>query len=376
MNATAYTVSQINSYLKNVIDDDVILAGFFLEGEISGFKPHSSGHCYFAVKDEESSVNAVMFKAFAVQLGFAPENGMKVIMYGRISAYEKTGQTQFYAEMMEPLGKGALFAAFEQLKNKLEKEGLFARKRSIHKNPACVAVVTSQTGAAIQDIISVTARRAPNVKVVVVPALVQGDGAAKSIAEAIKIVNDWGKADTLIVGRGGGSVEDLWAFNEEAVARAVFASKIPVISAVGHETDFSICDFAADLRAATPSAAAELAVPDVRVRLGYIIEMKNDLDALMERKLALAKETLNKGLTINETVAAYIDSKKAAIGTGMDKLNLLSPFNVLRRGYAIAYNKDGKPIVKATSVKKGDEIELALSDGRLIAQIKSIRRSK
>jgi len=376
MTPTAYSVSQVNRYLKSLIEDDVILSGFFLEAEISGFKPHSSGHCYFTAKDEAASVSCVMFKAYAAQLGFLPENGMRAIMYGRLSVYEKTGQTQFYAEMMEPLGKGALFAAFEQLKRKLEKEGLFARKRAVSKNPTCVAVATSATGAAVQDVISVCRRRNPNVRVVVIPTLVQGDGAAINIAEAIKMANFWGKADTLIVGRGGGSAEDLWAFNEEIVARAIFASKIPVISAVGHETDFTIADFAADLRAATPSAAAELAVPDVRAKADYVLGMYNMLNGVIDRKLYEMGYELRRVAGINRAVDSYLFTKNQMLSGVMDKLHMVSPMNVLKRGYSLAYVNSGAPLVSVVQVTNGDNVKVVLKDGELTAYVQNVHKNE
>jgi len=375
MKITTYSVSQINGYLKGLIEDDVILGGFFLEAEISGFKPHSSGHCYFVAKDEVANINCIMFKTYAVQLGFVPENGMRVIMYGRLSVYEKTGQVQFYAEMMEPLGKGALFAAFEQLKNKLNKEGLFARKRTIPKNPACVAVVTSPTGAAVRDVISVCRRRNPNVAVVIIPALVQGDGAAVSIAAAMELVNLWGKADTLIVGRGGGSAEDLWAFNEEIVARAIFSSKIPVISAVGHETDFSIADFAADLRAATPSAAAEIAVPDVRTKTEYVVGLYDALNSAADSKIRVTKYKLRNVDSVNRAIDGYLAAKKQSLTRTMDKLHMVSPVNVLKRGYSLVYSSNGMPLVSVEQAVVNGDITIALKDGELTAKVQNVRQN-
>ena len=259
-----YSVSQINNYIKRLFENDVFLQDIYIEAEISNFKAHSSGHLYMTLKDSGAAVNAVMFRSYAEKLKFMPEDGMKVLINGYISLYEKTGQYQFYVLSMEPAGKGALYIAYEQLKERLERSGVFDQKykKDIPSYPKCVAVITSPTGAAVRDIIQVSGRRNPNVKIVVVPVLVQGDDAAPSIANAIESVNKWGQADTIIVGRGGGSIEDLWAFNEEMVARAIFESKIPIISAVGHETDFTIADFIADMRAPTPSAAAEIAIPE------------------------------------------------------------------------------------------------------------------
>ena len=242
-----YSVSQINNYIKRLFENDVFLQDIYIEAEISNFKAHSSGHLYMTLKDSGAAVNAVMFRSYAEKLKFMPEDGMKVLINGYISLYEKTGQYQFYVLSMEPAGKGALYIAYEQLKERLEHSGVFDQKykKDIPSYPKCVAVITSPTGAAVRDIIQVSGRRNPNVKIVVVPVLVQGDDAAPNIANAIESVNKWGQADTIIVGRGGGSIEDLWAFNEEMVARAIFESKIPIISAVGHETDFTIADFIA-----------------------------------------------------------------------------------------------------------------------------------
>lgn len=265
MKSHIYSVSQINRYIKNLIEKDIFLRDIFIEAEISNFKVHTSGHFYFTLKDEFAAINTVMYKSYSRDIKFLPENGMKVTVYGYISIYEKTGQYQLCVKIMEPTGKGALYAAFEQLKNKLEKEGLFdiGRKRRIPRFPRKIAVLTSPVGAAIRDIIRISERRNPNIKIIVVPVIVQGESAAKSICDGLSLINRYKDADVIILGRGGGSIEDLWCFNEESVARAVFKSKIPVISAVGHETDFTISDFVADFRASTPSAAAEIAVPSL-----------------------------------------------------------------------------------------------------------------
>ena len=263
MQVNVYTVSQINGYIKRLIDSDVFLSGLHIEGEISNFKLHSSGHLYFSLKDKTGSIDCVMFRSAAQYLEFMPKNGDAVLVGGRVSLYEKTGKYQVYVDYMQPAGLGALHAEFEKLKQKLAAEGLFDEKfkKPIPEYPKTVALVTSPTGAAVRDMIDVSRRRNPSIKLVIVPVLVQGENAAADIAKGIELVNEWGGADTIIVGRGGGSMEDLWAFNEEIVARAIFKSEIPVISAVGHEVDFTIADFAADFRAPTPSAAAELAIP-------------------------------------------------------------------------------------------------------------------
>ena len=259
-----YTVSQINNYIKRILENDVLLSDVYIEAEISNFKAHTSGHLYFTLKDSGAAINAVMFRSYAERLKFMPESGMKVVARGYISLYEKTGQYQLYVNSMEPAGIGALYLAYEQLKARLEKAGVFDQKykKPIPQMPKTVAVITSPTGAAVRDIINVAGRRNPNVEIVIVPTLVQGKNAGPEIVNAIEKVNKWNKADTIILGRGGGSIEDLWAFNEEIVAIAIFDSHIPIISAVGHETDFTIADFISDMRAPTPSAGAEIAVPE------------------------------------------------------------------------------------------------------------------
>ena len=283
MQVNVYTVSQINGYIRRLIDNDVFLSQLYIEGEISNLILHPSGHIYFSLKDSTGAINCVMFRSYAEKLAFMPENGGAVLAGGRVSLYEKTGKYQFYVDYMQPAGKGKLYLAFEELKKRLEAEGLFdsSKKKPIPQFPKTIAVVTSPSGAAVRDIINVAGRRDPSVRLVIMPVLVQGENAAEDIARGIALVNEWGGADTIIVGRGGGSMEDLWAFNEETVARAVMAARaetavkvatravtreetkavIPVISAVGHEIDFTIADFVSDFRAPTPSAAAELAVP-------------------------------------------------------------------------------------------------------------------
>ena len=275
--AEVITVSALNQYVKTLLDANDILFDLALRGEIANFVQNArSGHCYFSLRDASASVKAVMFRGNASKLAFTPENGMKVIVRARVSLYEKDGAFQIYIEEMQPDGVGALQVAYEQLKAKLEKEGLFdpARKRPIPRYPGRVGVITSPTGAAVRDILNVLGRRFPLAQIVFVPVLVQGEGAPPQLVKAVETFNERRAADVLIIGRGGGSIEELWAFNDERVARAVAASTIPVISAVGHETDFTICDFAADLRAPTPSAAAELAVPDTRNLLGRLAQLQ------------------------------------------------------------------------------------------------------
>ncbi|WP_340024599.1 exodeoxyribonuclease VII large subunit [Paenibacillus sp. FSL K6-1096] len=299
-----YSIKELNKYIRMKLDSDALLSDVWIRGEISNFTHHGSGHMYFTLKDESSRIKAIMFASHNSRLPFVPKEGTKVIARGNVTVYERDGQYQFYATHMQPDGIGSLYLAYEQLKAKLEKEGLFAaeRKRPLPRFPRCIGVVTSPSGAAVRDIIITLQRRYPQVAVVLYPVLVQGKGAGPSIVQAIENLNAMGEADVLIVGRGGGSLEELWAFNEEAVARAIAASRIPVISAVGHETDFTIADFAADLRAATPTAAAELAVPSAaelagqlriarqRLRQGLLRRSQRGGERLaaLQRSLALA----------------------------------------------------------------------------------------
>ena len=394
---TVYSVSQLNAYVKNLLDEDGSLQTVFVSGEISNFKAHYSGHLYMTLKDEACAVKAVMFASNAARLRFRPENGLKVLVIGRISLYERDGSYQLYITDMQPDGIGSLNLAFEQLKKKLSAEGLFdnLHKKPIPVFPKRVGVVTSATGAAFRDIQNVITRRFPAVDIIIKPVLVQGDGAAADIAAAIELFNRYKAADVLIVGRGGGSIEDLWAFNEEIVARAVFASEIPVISAVGHETDFTICDFAADLRAPTPSAAAELAVPDIRglrntlesfsLRQSRALRSYIDLEREKLRSLADSRAMKNPLERINDSrqelasiydkmfgvVSQQLGSQRALLAACASKLNALSPLAVLARGYSITY-KNGKPVSDISLLNKGDGIEIRLNNGTFNAEVTGI----
>ena len=371
MNVKVWQVSKVNRYIKSLMSGDIILNSLFVEGEISNFKPYSSGHYYFTLKDESSAISCVMFESFASVLPFVPENGMKVLVYGSISVYEKTGQYQIYAEMMEPLGKGKLLTAFEQLKAKLQNEGLFDvdKKKQIPVNPVCVAVITSKTGAAVRDIISVITRRNRFIKIAVFDTLVQGDRAPEAIVRAVEAANRWGHADTIILGRGGGSVEDLWAFNNEQVARAVFKSRVPIISAVGHETDFTITDFVSDLRAPTPSAAAELAVTDLSEARELIASLAQQVLRLVLWKLSEKRQEISH-LTDGLSAAFdnYYQIREAQIGGYLSDLNNLSPARVLERGYSIIY-KDGSPTTDVNKLSAGDRIILKMHGGSITAEI-------
>ena len=394
------SVSQLNTYIKSIIDGDMNLANIFVCGEISNFTDHyRTGHFYFTLKDKDSSVRAVMFRTANQRLKFKPENGMNVIARGRISVFERDGQYQLYIDDMQPDGLGALNFAFEQLKNKLAAEGLFdqSRKKAIPKYPERIGVITSPTGAAIQDIINVLSRRFPLARIIRCPVQVQGTSAAPQIVDAIQRFNAGSYADVLIVGRGGGSLEELWAFNEESVARAVSGSKIPVISAVGHETDFTICDFAADLRAPTPSAAAELATPEIFEQKSYITAMryrcgKSVQDEIRHQRERLSRLQASPGLTspvmviesYRQRLDGYLSSMQACLDMKISggrntlavlssKLDTLSPLKVLGRGYALAYCS-GTLLHDAAAVEPGSDIEVKLEKGKLFCSVKSVEK--
>lgn len=388
-NSTILTVSQLNTYIKSLFDGDVVLRNVFVTGEISNFTNHyRTGHYYMTLKDGESAIKAVMFRSANQRLRFMPESGMSVICRGRISVFERDGQYQLYVEDMQPDGLGALNLAFEQLKTRLAEEGLFDEsfKKPIPRRNYRIGVVTSATGAVIQDIKNVVSRRFPLAQIILCPVEVQGVNAAPQIVRAIERFNELDAADVLIVGRGGGSLEDLWAFNEEIVARAVFSSRIPVISAVGHETDFTICDFAADLRAPTPSAAAELAVPDMREDMAFIETAPCQCQAYIMQKIENEKNKLEyiKEKLKYRSPAALIDDRIALVDAMLvnaemnierrlnsenmrfaaltGKLDALSPLKVMSRGYSIA--KSGDKIIKnASELSAGDRFTLKLSDG-------------
>lgn len=393
--ARVFTVSRINRYIKDIFEKDYVLNNIYIEGEISNFKPHSSGHMYLTLKDRDAAISAVMFRQYTYGLKFRPENGMNVIVKGHISLYEKTGQYQIYVQEMEPAGIGALYTAYEQLKARLEKSGVFDEKykRPIPAYPRCIAVITSPTGAAVRDIIKVAGRRNPNVEIVVVPALVQGRDAAPDIVRAIKLVNEWGKADTIITGRGGGSIEDLWAFNEETVARAIFESEIPVISAVGHETDFTIADFIADARAATPSAAAEIAVPSedsISTAVSSLyksisVSMTNRLSALSARYShavsSYAFKNFEQGIydrqmyvgniydRLSYLVESRIKNNRLILKNSVDNIENRSPLNIMKRGYSLVYGSEGNIITSSEDINAGDNISVRLNKGSLAAVV-------
>lgn len=392
-----YSVNELNNYAKRLLDNDENLKYIFVSGEISNYKAHYSGHMYMTIKDETASIKAVMFAGNASKLRFNVENGMKVLVFGTVSLFPRDGSFQLYISDMQPDGVGALSIAFEQLKKKLEAEGLFSasHKKAIPMFPQRVGVVTSSTGAAIQDIFNVLKRRYPVAQVVVRPAQVQGKGAGEDIAKAVEEFNELNGADVLIVGRGGGSIEDLWAFNEEVVARAVFNSRIPVISAVGHETDYTICDFVADLRAPTPSAAAELAVPDSAELKGELLAYKQQLYALVKNELSAQRNKLsiiekngalkdpltklnenrNNLLYLSEKIFSITQSQLEAdrlrFSALAGKLDALSPLGVIARGYAIV-SKGEDILTKATDFSVGDSVKIKLADGIVKASVTDI----
>ena len=390
-----FTVGQINRYIRNLLENDFILSSLLVKGEISNFKAHSSGHLYFTLKDTSGALSCVMFRQDAAGLPFEPENGMQVVVYGHVSLYEKTGQYQLYAEFLEPLGIGTLQVAFEQLKEKLAAEGLFDGdfKREIPKNPSCIAVITSPTGAAVRDILQIVKRRDPNVKVAIFPTLVQGEQAAADIVRSLKLVNEWGKADVIILGRGGGSMEDLWCFNDENVARAVFASEIPVISAVGHETDFTITDFVADMRAPTPSAAAELATTPLTERREAFhrleLRLERDVSALLtscRRRLDLLKSRPVMERPLERIYRTMMDVEETQQRLDKEMTNRLmqraerwqyltnrleaaSPLAVMSRGYVMAVTSSGKLLTSVKQAEVGDRVTLHLQDGKIETNI-------
>jgi len=373
---TIFSVAQVNRYVKKTLEADALLAGLFVEGELSNFNAHSSGHLYFTLKDEAAAISGVMFKGSAMELSFAPKSGMKVIVFGRLSLYEKTGQYQLYVEYMEPAGIGGLQLAFSQLKEKLEAEGLFAheRKRKIPPFAKTVAVITSPTGAAVRDIIRIIRERNRAVKIIISPAMVQGDSAPQDLIRAIREVNDHANADVIILGRGGGSAEDLSAFNDEALARAVAASKIPIISAVGHETDFTITDFVADLRAPTPTAAAQSAVYDQQQLFDYLSGMQEELSQTIQEKIHQHRNILKTLLAnLSRTTNTRLVHERQSLSHLEELLEKISPYTIFKRGFALT-QYENTPIKSVKTLKKGQNIKISYPDGHLLAEIIAINK--
>ena len=419
-NSNYITITEVNKYIKDIINDDLLLKKVYLKGEISNFKAHSRGHYYFTLKDENSRIAAVMFSFNNKNLKFVPYDGMKVLVTGKIDVYEASGSYQIYVENMMPDGIGALYVAFEELKKKLQSEGLFdkEKKKKIRRIPNVVGIVTSPTGAAIKDILTTIKRRYPVCKTILFPALVQGEDAANDIARKIKLANevkDIYNIDTLIVGRGGGSLEDLWPFNEEIVARAIFESELPVISAVGHEIDITISDYVADLRAPTPTAAGELAVPDINtiityldtassrcysslnniinncckrldnVRNSYVLSRPMSMYEIKEQKLDIVIDNLDRvihKIIDNNKIKLFTCSNSYVINNPsmlykyseqklnhiISKLEVLNPLNTLNRGYALI-KKDNKVLSSIKNINDEDIVTISLKDGEVSSKI-------
>lgn len=393
--AQTLTVTQLNEYIKALIDSDKTISNIYVKGEISNFTHHKTGHLYFTLKDENSNLKAVMFAREASRLAFEPENGLKVTAHGRISAFVRDGSYQIYVGSMEPDGVGALTLAFEQLKKKLAAEGLFDRskKKPIPKIPSRVGVITSPTGAAVRDIINIAGRRFPHAELVIYPSLVQGSDAPAQLISGIEYFNRTSSVDLIIIGRGGGSIEDLWAFNDEGLARAIYASRLPVISAVGHEIDFTISDFVADLRAPTPSAAAELALPDTAELVRKVNNITTHMQTLLSKQISLKRQRLDalsgakvitdplsmldqkKMALVSDTQrlyssARYISTKsRAALSENTAKLEALSPLSVFSRGYAAVLTDKGTLVKKIDDVELGDKLAIRTGDGKIYGEV-------
>lgn len=391
----AITVTDLNKYIKEKIANDEYLNHILIKGEISNFKHHYTGHMYFTLKDENSLVKCIMFKSYAQKLNFTPKDGMKVYILGSVSVFERDGVYQVYAQVMEEDGLGDLYTKYQELKNKLEKEGLFdeIHKKTIPMMPKIIGVLTSQTGSVIRDIINVSTRRNPNVYIRLLPVPVQGEGAAERIAAGIRYMNENNLADVLILARGGGSLEDLWPFNEEIVARTIYESKIPIISAVGHETDFSISDFVADLRAPTPSAAAELVVPDIYEVKQKILGYQNRLRISLVKKVELMKMRYEKCMAstvfkeptrkiqeqyliidqhikkLENIIKTKYEKDKTKYIEMVAKLDAYSPLKTLARGYSIT-EKNGKIIKSIDELNVDDNVIIRLADGKKNATIR------
>lgn len=394
MEYKALSVTELNKYIKDKIATDELLNNVLIKGEISNFKHHYIGHMYFTLKDDNSLIKCIMFKSYTTNLKFVPKDGMEVLAFGTISVFERDGVYQLYCKAMQEDGLGSLYKAYEELKDKLEKEGLFDEryKKQLPKMPKVIGVLTSNTGSVIKDIINVSTRRNPNVYIRLYPVPVQGEGAGEKIAEAIKIMNDKKLADVLILARGGGSLEDLWPFNEEVVARAIHKSELPIVSAVGHETDFSISDFVADLRAPTPSAAAELVVPNIaeigqkldvyNLRLKNALKKKIDIMKMRYEKCMKSRIYTDPLRNINDqylkldiiiknmtnSVLTKLQKSKTEAATNITKLDTLSPLKTLSRGYSII-QKDNKVIKSSKDLKQDDIISIRLQDGAKDAKI-------
>ena len=402
MQRKVYPVSAVNRYVKQLLQQDMILSGLWVSGEISNFKRHSSGHLYFTLKDREGSVAAVMFAGDARSLAFRPQDGQQVQVQGYISLYEKTGQYQLYVRKMEQQGSGQLYQAFEALKQKLQAQGLFdmERKKPIPVYPRKIGIVTSPTGAAVRDMIQIARRRHPGVQLVLYPALVQGMEAAPTIVNGIRKLDRMPEVDVIIVGRGGGSIEDLWPFNEEMVAMAIAQAQTPIVSAVGHETDFTIADFVSDLRAPTPSAAAELTVPDVRSILGQMDGLEQRRYRAIQRKqltyrqqLALLWQKVQAGdprrkldelrqqLDMQEQRQLHLwkqcmQQRQYRLEHLSNSLELLSPQHQLDKGYAMVMDEEGRIVSAVEQVAKGQALRIQMKDGKIAATVEAVQKTR
>ncbi|MBP3495365.1 MAG: exodeoxyribonuclease VII large subunit [Clostridia bacterium] len=397
------SVSEINDYIKSLIEEEMLLQDIYVKGEISNFKKHiSSGHFYFTLKDEKSEIRAIMFRAYSQRVRFKIENGMKVVVHARVGVYQQGGSYQLYVDTIIPDGIGELHLAYEQLKAKLAGEGLFEEenKKPLPRFPKRIGIITSATGAAVRDIINVSIRRYPLAELVLFPALVQGEGSSSELIRALEYFNIEKCVDVIIIGRGGGSIEDLWSFNDEMLARTIFMSKIPVISAVGHETDFTICDFVADKRAPTPSAAAELATPDIN-------ELKSTLNSFAQRAINAFSNTINmykdilsgiedskvfkKPLSMLDTPRMHLDALSDKISFSFEKnlsdkknkfsningrLVALNPMAILSRGYGALFNSNNEIVNSIDKINIDDKIKINLSDGSINAVVMSKERGK
>ena len=397
-NAPTLTVTELNEYLRMQMDGDAVLSNLFVRGELSNCKVYSSGHFYFTVKDTESQLSGVMFRSYAGALGFVPKDGMRVIVHGRVSVYPQRGQYQIYADEMIPDGAGTLAMQFEQLKRKLEAEGLFepSRKLPIPKFSKKIGVITSPTGAAIHDIMNILSRRFPCAEMILFPSQVQGEGAAEQLMMGLWFFQTYQMADVIILGRGGGSAEDLWAFNDERLAREVAACTIPVISAVGHESDFTICDFVADLRAPTPSAAAELAVPDGGELIREFRTFEARLHRMMQDRVARERRTLElltSGILsrpkqlldpqrmktadlerrLESATVSALTAKRTALSSVCARLDALNPLSVLARGYAVVETENGT-VTRAEQLSLGECMTVRFADGAVIATVEEQRK--
>ncbi len=394
----ALSVTELNALIKKLLDTNKTLSAVSVTGEISNLKDHGSGHLYFSLKDSGAQIRAVMFRFQRSKLKFIPEDGMKVTLHGSVSIYEQTGAVQIYVNSMEPDGVGALYLAYEQLKEKLSKEGLFdeVHKKSIPLYPCRIGVITSPSGAAVRDIINVTRRRYPLADIYLYPSLVQGEGAEANLISALEYFEATKLADVIIIGRGGGSIEDLWAFNGERLARKIFESSIPIISAVGHETDFTICDFVSDMRAPTPSAAAEIAVPDIRELIMRIDDMSDRLSSalvrLTERKHerltmlseskifsspeiifdAKREELSEYFLNVENVIRNKLSEYRNSLSLLSEKADAMSPLSVLKRGYSVCETQNGE-IALAKSLDNGDNLKITFSDGTVSATVNEVK---